>query len=114
MAAQFLLPFEILDRAFVFFRRSLVIERAEISSFSRLRIFPPRIEPILAELQFSNHAEVISNYSPWSAPCRLSVPRPAVGWSTCLGSDGFFLGPWGILAEGPKISFRIADGERLS
>jgi hypothetical protein len=41
-----LMPFEILNRAFVFLRRSFAVERAEISSFARLRIFLLRIQPV--------------------------------------------------------------------
>jgi hypothetical protein len=50
-----LMPFEILNRAFVFFRRSLAVERAEIFSFARSRIFLARIQPILPGFQFPNH-----------------------------------------------------------
>ena len=46
---------EILNRTFVFLRRSLVVERAEIFSFTRSRIFLARIQPILPGLQFPNH-----------------------------------------------------------
>ena len=49
------MPFEILNRAFVFFRRSLAVERAEIFSFARSRIYLAGIQPILAGFQFSNH-----------------------------------------------------------
>jgi hypothetical protein len=49
------MPFEILNRAFMFLRCILAVERAEISSFSRRRILLPRIQPILAGFQFSNH-----------------------------------------------------------
>ena len=62
-----LVPFEILNRAFVFFRRRLAVEGAEIFSFARSRIFLAGIKPILAGFQFPNHAKAISNYSPWSA-----------------------------------------------
>jgi hypothetical protein len=61
------MPFEILNRAFVFLRRSLAVEGAEIFSFARSWIFLAGIQPILAGFQFPNHAKVISNYSPWSA-----------------------------------------------
>jgi hypothetical protein len=50
------MPFEILNRAFVFLRRSLAVERAEIFSLARSRIFLARIQPILGGLQFPNHA----------------------------------------------------------
>lgn len=49
------MPFEILNRAFVFLRRSLAVERAEIFSFARSRIFLAGIQPILAGFQFPNH-----------------------------------------------------------
>jgi hypothetical protein len=46
------MPLEILNRAFVFLRPSLAVERAEISPFARSRIFPTGI---LAGFQFPNH-----------------------------------------------------------
>jgi len=46
---------EILNRAFVFLRRSLAVEPAEIFSFACSRIFLARIQPILPGLQFPNH-----------------------------------------------------------
>jgi hypothetical protein len=49
------MPFEKLNRAFVFLRRGLAVERAEISSFARSRIFLAGIQPILAGFQFPNH-----------------------------------------------------------
>ena len=49
------MPLEILNRAFVFLRRSLAVERAEIFSFARSRIFLAGIQPILAGFQFPNH-----------------------------------------------------------
>jgi hypothetical protein len=49
------MPFEILNRAFVFLRRSLAVERAEIFSFARSRIFLAGIQPILAGFQFPDH-----------------------------------------------------------
>ncbi len=52
-----LMPFEILNRAFVFLRRSLAVERAEIFSFARSRIFLAGIQPILAGFQFPNHSD---------------------------------------------------------
>jgi hypothetical protein len=50
-----LMPLEILNRAFVFLRPSLAVERAEIFPFARSRIFPAGIQPILAGFQFPNH-----------------------------------------------------------
>jgi hypothetical protein len=49
---QKLMPFEVLNGAFVFLRRSFCVERPEISSFARLRIFPAGIQPIFAGFQF--------------------------------------------------------------
>jgi hypothetical protein len=49
------MPLEILNRAFVFLRPSLAVERAEISPFARSRIFLARIQPIFAGFQFPNH-----------------------------------------------------------
>jgi len=46
---------EILNRAFVFLRCTLAVERAEIFSFARSRIFLAGIQPILAGFQFSDH-----------------------------------------------------------
>jgi hypothetical protein len=52
-------PFEILNRAFVFLRRSLAVERAEIPSFARSRIFLSGIQPILAGFQFPDHNDFL-------------------------------------------------------
>jgi hypothetical protein len=41
---------EILNRAFVFLRRTLAVEGAGIFSFARSRIFLARVQPILAGL----------------------------------------------------------------
>jgi hypothetical protein len=49
------MPFEILNRAFVFLRRSLAPERAMIFSFTRSRIFLAGIQPILPGFQFPDH-----------------------------------------------------------
>jgi hypothetical protein len=51
------MPFELLNCAFVFLRRSLAVERAEIFSFARSRIFLAGIQPIFAGFQFPNHNE---------------------------------------------------------
>jgi hypothetical protein len=59
--------FEILNRAFVFLRCCLAVERAEIFSFARSRILLTGIQPILAGFQFPNHAKIIINYSPCRA-----------------------------------------------
>ncbi len=48
---------EILNRAFVFLRRSLAVEGAEIFSFARSLIFLAGIQPILAGFQFPNHED---------------------------------------------------------
>jgi hypothetical protein len=49
------MPFEILNRSFVFPRCYLAVKRAEIFSLARSRIFLARIQPILPRLQFPNH-----------------------------------------------------------
>jgi hypothetical protein len=49
------MPFEILNRAFVFLRCILAVERAEIFSFACSRIFRTGIQPILAGFHFPNH-----------------------------------------------------------
>ena len=49
---------EILNRAFVFLRCSLCIERAKVSAFSRLRIFLARIQPIFTGFQFPDHVSL--------------------------------------------------------
>ena len=49
------MPLEILNGAFVLRRRSLCLERAEIFSFPRLRIFLLRVQSILAGFQFPDH-----------------------------------------------------------
>jgi hypothetical protein len=47
-----------LNGTFVFRRPSLCIERAEISSFARLRVFLAGIQPVLAGFQFSDHDSI--------------------------------------------------------
>ena len=54
-ARESLMVLEILNRAFVFLRCTLAVERAEIFSFARSRIFLAGIQPILAGFQFSDH-----------------------------------------------------------
>ena len=66
MAAQFLSPLEILDCAFVFFRRRLAVERAEISSFARLGIFLPRIQSILVRFQLPDHDSIEYSQAKWA------------------------------------------------
>jgi hypothetical protein len=51
------MPLEILNRSFVFLRRSFAVERAEIFSFARSLIFLAGIQPILAGFQFPNHKD---------------------------------------------------------
>ena len=53
------MPFEKLNRAFVFLRCSLAAERAEIFSFARSLIFLAGIQPILAGFQFPNHEDFL-------------------------------------------------------
>ena len=57
------MPLEILNRAFVFLRRSHAVERAEIFSFARSGIFLAGIQPILAGFQFSNHNDSLGGSS---------------------------------------------------
>jgi hypothetical protein len=64
MAARLLLPFEILNRLFVFLRGSLRVERPEISPFSCLRIFLLRIQPIFAGFQFPDHVVFLRTVRP--------------------------------------------------
>jgi hypothetical protein len=54
---------EILNRAFVFLRRSLAVERAEIFPFPRFRIFLAGIQPILAGFEFSDHKDSLEAFS---------------------------------------------------
>jgi len=49
------MPLEILNRAFVFLRCVLAVERAEIFSLARSRIFLTGIQPILPGLQFPDY-----------------------------------------------------------
>jgi len=46
---------EVLHGAFVLFRRGEGLERAEISTFPRLRIFLPRVQAILTRCELANH-----------------------------------------------------------
>jgi hypothetical protein len=53
-----LIPLEILNGAFVFLRRSPGLERAEISSFTRLRIFlPPQSILVAFQLPYRDSIE---------------------------------------------------------
>ena len=52
------MPLEILNRAFVFLRRSLGVERVEIFSFARSGILLAGIQ--LAGFQFPNHNDSLS------------------------------------------------------
>ena len=56
--AHELIPLEILNGAFVFLRRSLCLEGAEISSFARLGIFLARIQSILVGFEFPDHDSI--------------------------------------------------------
>jgi hypothetical protein len=49
-------PLEVLDSAFVFFGCLPRIEGAEVSTLAGLRVYLPRIKPILAGFQFPYHA----------------------------------------------------------
>ena len=61
-----LIPLEILNGAFVFLRRSLCPESAEISSFARLRIFLARIKSILPAFQFPDHDSIDYSRIKWT------------------------------------------------
>src|ERR1043166_3731789 len=54
------MPLEVLHGAFVFLGCFTRVERAEVSSFVRLRINLLRIKPVLASLQLPNHERVTS------------------------------------------------------
>jgi hypothetical protein len=54
------MPLEILNRAFVFLRRSFAVERAETFSFARSRIFLLGMQPIFPGFQFPNHKDSLS------------------------------------------------------
>jgi hypothetical protein len=54
------MPFEILNRAFVFLCRCLAGECAEIFSFARSRIFLAGIQPILAGFKFPNQNDSLA------------------------------------------------------
>src|ERR1044072_5661522 len=53
------LAFEILHGSFVLLGRSPRIKRAEVFAFACFRILLPRVEPILARLQLSNHLSTL-------------------------------------------------------
>lgn len=61
-----LIPLEILNGAFVFLRRSLCLEGAEISSFACLGIFLARIKSILAAFQFPDHDSIEYSRIKWT------------------------------------------------
>lgn len=50
------MAFKVLHSLLVLLRRSFCLKRAEISSFTRLRIFLAGIQPILAGFQLPDHA----------------------------------------------------------
>lgn len=51
--------FEVLYRSFVLFRPFPRVEGAEIFSLAGLRIYLPRIEPVLTGFQFSDHCRFL-------------------------------------------------------
>src|SRR5262249_45653575 len=53
--ARRLVPFEELDVAFVFLSLRACGKRAEVAALARRRVHFPRIEPVLAGLEFSDH-----------------------------------------------------------
>jgi hypothetical protein len=56
-SSQNLMPLKVLNGSFVFLCLCLCSERAEISSFARLRIFLARIQSILTGFQFPYHKD---------------------------------------------------------
>jgi len=56
------MPLEILNRSFVFLRRSFAVECAEIFSFAGSLIFLAGIQPILAGFQFPNHYDSLGTF----------------------------------------------------
>jgi hypothetical protein len=68
------MPFEILNRAFVFLCRSFAIKRAEIFPFARSWIFLWGIQPILAGLHFPNHGYSFAR----SAYANLTLVAPRI------------------------------------
>jgi hypothetical protein len=70
-----LAPLEVLNGAFVFLRRGLCIERAEISSFARLRIFLAGIQPVLTGFQFSDHDSIEYSQIKWTTRVELQGNR---------------------------------------
>jgi len=100
MAAQFLSPLEILDCAFVFFRRRLAVERAEISSFPCLRIFLAWIQPIFAGFQLPYHGYssarcTYPNLTPVAPPNIRSALQTRARW---------------IVGQPRRFESRLADG----
>ena len=59
----------------MFLRPSLCIERAEISSFARLRIFLAGIQPVLAGFQFSDHDSIEYSQIKWTPRVELQGDR---------------------------------------
>jgi hypothetical protein len=59
----------------VFLRRDLCIERAEISSFARLRMFLAGIQPVLAGFQFSDHDSIEYSQIKWTPRVDLQGDR---------------------------------------
>jgi hypothetical protein len=84
------MPLEILNRAFVFLRRSLALERAEILSFARSLIFLLGIQPILPGFQFPNHNDdgaqpPLAEANSLSLNFRLCNFSSASGWLGTIG-----------------------------
>lgn len=65
------MAFKVLHGLFVFLRHSLCLEGAEISSFTRLRIFLAGIQPILAGFQLLDHDSINYSQAKWSARVEL-------------------------------------------
>ncbi len=59
MRAQLLsAPLEVLNLALVFLRGLAGLERAQVLSLARLRVFLARIEPVVARFESSDHGSI--------------------------------------------------------
>jgi hypothetical protein len=69
------MAFKVLHRLLVLLRRRFRLERAEISSFPRVRIFLAGIQPILAGFKFPNHGDFsVARGTPMhTSPSRVST-----------------------------------------
>ena len=74
------MPFEILNRAFVFLRCCFAVERAEIFSFARSRISLAGIQPILPRFHFSNHNDSVGGLVTAKQDPTQDAPRCTAIW----------------------------------